>query len=102
MSSFRGRAFSVSRCARCPLARAEKSSSKQSTMLEQFQGDAVLTFEAHLHSRQMSLERASLALLTRASVAAETDECGCEESRLLAGCSQDWLPHTIWADLITC
>src|SRR5580700_81657 len=27
------------------------------------------------------------------SLAAETGECASEESRLKAGCSQDWLPH---------
>jgi hypothetical protein len=31
--------------------------------------------------------------LTGASLAAETDESRDEESRLKAGCSQDWLPH---------
>jgi hypothetical protein len=30
-----------------------------------------------------------------ASLAAETDVCGGEESRLKAGCSQDWLPHLL-------
>jgi hypothetical protein len=31
--------------------------------------------------------------LAGASLAAETDELRDEESRLKAGCSQDWLPH---------
>src|SRR5580693_4296851 len=31
--------------------------------------------------------------LTGASLSAETSGCPGEESRLKAGCSQDWLPH---------
>jgi hypothetical protein len=31
--------------------------------------------------------------LAETSLAAETDESRDEESRLKAGCSQDWLPH---------
>jgi hypothetical protein len=33
------------------------------------------------------------AVPSGASLAAETGECAGEESRLKAGCSQDWLPH---------
>ena len=43
MSFFPGRAYRVSRCARCPLARAEKSSSKARCRDRRFQGDAVLS-----------------------------------------------------------
>jgi hypothetical protein len=39
------------------------------------------------------VHRSDRRTLTGASLAAETDESRDEESRLKAGCSQDWLPH---------
>src|SRR5580700_2905734 len=45
------------------------------------------------------VHRSDRRTLTGASLAAETDESRDEESRLKAGCSQDWLPHNACATL---
>src|SRR5580700_4219115 len=55
---------------------------------------ATLTGMRHQENYRQDHRRCRAAALRASRVVAETGTSAAEESRLKAGCSQDWLPHT--------